>query len=323
LIAEAVLTDSDNALAEHVSFTRFVGDFRIFLRPHQSAYATLAFFADQLAASEGLSLNADKTRVYSASDFHSFIENQLVDAFEEGDENAMNALRDAVYFDEDISDEDVSKVLALNLLEMLEAELSSDVWDFGRIKAVFRGLRSAPDPNSIEYINNNLQSLLPFIKELVLYLHSLNDNYEINTSVLLDKIWTELNTGAAWSVPTIRVWILELFVRGVLPIEPQDLMNLRNPETLENRQMYLIRGIKKDVNYFRRQKSRFEERNNFEKWAFMIGATCLPQDEFDNWILAVRPNMVRPLDRLFFDWVKTKAGKINDILEARTQLAKE
>jgi hypothetical protein len=50
LIAEAVLTDSDSALAEEgYKSTRFVDDFRIFVRPDQAPYSILAFFAAQAA----------------------------------------------------------------------------------------------------------------------------------------------------------------------------------------------------------------------------------------------------------------------------------
>ena len=64
---------------------------------------------------------------------------------------------------------------------------------------------------------------------------------------------------------------------------------------LENRQVYLIRDLNNEVNFFRRHKAKFDERNNFEKTAFMLGATCLPKDEYENWIGAIRPNMNCPL----------------------------
>ena len=83
------------------------------------------FFADQLAASEGLALNANKTKVYSSSDFFSFLLKQTGDAFEEAEQEAIEALSHAVYFDEKISEQDVSKLRAINLLGMLEGEFSN------------------------------------------------------------------------------------------------------------------------------------------------------------------------------------------------------
>jgi hypothetical protein len=145
----------------------------------------------------------------------------------------------------------------------------------------------------------------------------------VDIDVLKARVLEEITNGAAASVPTIRVWLLELFVREALEITAAELAQLKMTETLDNRQIYLIRGLNGDVNFFRRQKARFDERNNFEKTTFMLGATCLPKDEFENWIGAVRPNMNRPLERLFCDWIKTKNGKLSEIIEARSSLSKE
>lgn len=66
IFAEAVLSDADSALAdEGFIFTRFVDDYRIFLKADQVPYAALAFLADHLATTEGLSLNAQKTKVWT------------------------------------------------------------------------------------------------------------------------------------------------------------------------------------------------------------------------------------------------------------------
>src|SRR6266436_4351877 len=52
LLAEAVLSDADSALAdEGFLFTRFVDDYRLFLDSNQSPYSALAFIAEQLATS--------------------------------------------------------------------------------------------------------------------------------------------------------------------------------------------------------------------------------------------------------------------------------
>jgi hypothetical protein len=93
LIAESVLADSDNALAdEQIDFTRFVDDYRIFVKPGQAPYSILAFLADQLAASEGFSLNAQKTKLYSAEKFREHLGIQLGDAFDQAEKDAIEAL---------------------------------------------------------------------------------------------------------------------------------------------------------------------------------------------------------------------------------------
>lgn len=324
LIAEAVLSDSDNALAdEEYTSTRFVDDFRIFVKPGQNPYTILAFLADQLAASEGLSLNAQKTKLFSIADFELHLAEQMGDAFDDAEKQAIQDLSNALYFDEDPAEEDLTRLRALNLLAMLTSELDQEIWDFGRIKAIFRALRLAPDENSMEVISKYFDEFLPFVKDLVLYLEALADDTDADVSVLKAQVLAQMKTGAAAKVPVMRVWLLELFVRDVLDISNAELNSLGLNESIENRQVYLIKGLNQDVNYFRRQKTRFEERNNYEKCAFILGATCLPKDEFETWIGAIRPNMTRPLERLYCDWAKTKSGKLRDVLEKRLALIRD
>lgn len=96
-----------------------------------------------------------------------------------------------------------------------------------------------------------------------------------------------------------------------------ELTKIVGANTLGQRQSFLIRGLNDDVNFFRRNKTRFEELNVFEKGHFMLGATCLPRDEFTNWISAVKPNLRRPLDARFCDWLKTKCGALEEIVSVR------
>jgi hypothetical protein len=162
IIAESVLADSDNALAdEEIEFTRFVDDYRIFVKRGQAPYSILAFLADQLAASEGLTLNAQKTKLYSIDKFKEHLSMQIGDAFDNAQKEAIEALSHAFYFDEEIPEEDMAKLRALNLWEMLESELAEEVWDFGKIKAIFRALRLAPDPILLRLSLINLNCFCP------------------------------------------------------------------------------------------------------------------------------------------------------------------
>ncbi len=252
-----------------------------------------------------------------------FIGEQTGDAFDDAEKRAIQDLSHALYFDEEPDEGDLARLRALNLLKMLTDELALEVWDFGKIKAIFRALRLAPDAESVGPIFENFDFFLPFVKDLVLYLDALQTNTNADIGVLRDKVIAQMKSGAAATVPAIRVWLLELFVRKDLEITSTELNALKLTESIENRQMYLIKGLNGDVNFFRRQKTRFEERNAYEKSAFMLGATCLPKDEFETWIGAIRPSMGRPLERLFCDWVKGKSGMLQEILDARAELFRD
>ncbi|MHA6690023.1 RNA-directed DNA polymerase [Devosia sp. A449] len=99
-IAEAVLSDFDHALeAEECEFTRFVDDIRIYVRQGESAYRSLAFAAEVLL-SEGLTLNAQKTRVVTREQYVDFLDDEGLDAFDEAQRAALESLSNSLYFDE-------------------------------------------------------------------------------------------------------------------------------------------------------------------------------------------------------------------------------
>jgi hypothetical protein len=317
IFAEAVLSDADSALAdEGLFFTRFVDDYRIFLTDDQTPYVALAFLAEHLATTEGLSLNAQKTKVWTADEFAEALSDQQGDVFDKAEQAAIESLTHSLYFDESPDEDEVEKIRALNLVEMLSEELKKDHWDFGKIRLIFLGLRVTKNADALDLMLEQFDDLLPFVKEFVLLIDALDEGGIELSDDIRGKVLDLLTTGASASVPTIQVWLLELFVRGCFKIDHRALSKLPT-HTLSQRQIFIIRGLNGDVNFFRRGKTRFEEWNVFEKNHFMLGATCLPKDEFANWIGAVKPNLRRPLDALFCDWIKGKNGQLALILDAR------
>ena len=74
LIAEIAIDDIDRTmLDEGMVFARYVDDYRIFCRSHQEAHKWLARLANVLYESQGLTLQAQKTRIMSANEFKSEI----------------------------------------------------------------------------------------------------------------------------------------------------------------------------------------------------------------------------------------------------------
>ena len=78
IIAEGVLIDVDNMLRrEGFKFTRFVDDFRIIVDSPAQAHTALCRLAEHLMLTEGLSLNAAKTRILPASTVKEEIDNNF------------------------------------------------------------------------------------------------------------------------------------------------------------------------------------------------------------------------------------------------------
>lgn len=162
IIAEAILTDVDDALVhEEVAFTRYVDDYRIFIRPDQNPYRIIAFLSEQLAKNEGLSLNAQKTRLLTAKEFLANIEAQLHVGSGAAAEAAVELLGDALYSDEEPNASDVDRFKMVDFLGLLREEVGKDHWDFALIKSIFSGLRLVNDVAASEFITAEVSSLMP------------------------------------------------------------------------------------------------------------------------------------------------------------------
>ena len=315
-IAEAVLADFDHALdSEEYMFTRFVDDIRIFIKGGDSPYRALAFAAETLL-SEGLTLNAQKTRVLTREQYVEFLEDEGLDAFDSTQRAALEVLSDAIYFEEGtVPDPDVLNTLqALNLVEMLDELLLKDVWDFGRIRAVLRALRLTADAEAISYISENFERLLPFIKDVVLFFSKLQEDGKLPPDFsLTETTIRQLTIGAGRSVPVIRAWLLELFIRNITPISARRVNEIERVSELDSRQLIFIHAAIGDIAYFRKNKTRVDQLSPFERYALIIGGSCLPKDEYETWIDALKAGMNQPLDKLFCDWAKTKHGKFAEL----------
>ena len=318
-IAEAVLSDFDHALAaEEYQFTRFVDDIRIYTRAGESPYRALAFAAEVLL-SEGLTLNAQKTRVLSRENYLKYLEDEGLDAFDETQRAALEVLSNSLYFDEaeGPDEEELAALQTLNLVEILGELLESEAWDFGRMRSILRALRITKNAECVEYIVDNIERLLPFIKDVVLLLDNLSEmdalpgNFDITASVV-----ELLGAGAGRSVPVIRAWLLELFVRQVTPVTAKVVGEIERTSELDGRQLILINASIENVAYFRKNKTRFDQFARFEQYALILGATCLPKDEYETWVDAVKGGMSTPLDKLFCEWAKSKQGNFKSVIVA-------
>lgn len=312
LLAELALSDTDKALIDQgILATRFVDDFRIFLSARDSPYDVLSFLAQQLSINEGLTLNAAKTSVFSRSQFLANLDDLIGDIAERAEGNALQALTTDIYFDEAPDIEDINALKALNLLGFLQEEINKENYDVGRIKVICRALKIARPVGAIAYIKSNLSDLVVFAKEIALLMLALAEDTPGCFDDLTEEIISIIMKPPASSVQLIRTWLLELFVRGVVPITGPQLKKIENlPSVVDKRQLHIIRGRAKNKNFFRLNKGNLGQMAFLEQPAFISGATCLPKDEYEKWLLTLKPVFSAPTCNLFLKWMQTHKDKI-------------
>ncbi|RYD85748.1 MAG: RNA-directed DNA polymerase [Verrucomicrobiaceae bacterium] len=318
LLAELSLCDTDRALLDgQLLATRYVDDFRIFLRADQEPYDALASLAEQLGINEGLALNVAKTEVTTREHYSARLQSSLADVKADAESAALDQLMSDLYSEGDPDPKDIENLSNLNLLGFLDEELGKEHWDIARIKLIFSALRVTRKPESIEYILANLEKLLLFSKQLVLLMEVLEHETAGCFNALTDRVIGAALRPPASSVHVIQAWMLELFVRGVVPISIANLTKLSGLQSpLHRRQVLLIRGRLSDSNYFRSKKTAVDQFSSVEQPSLVWGAACLPTDEFSNWLPTVKGKFKGPCAALFCDWVLAAKATINTKLGA-------
>jgi hypothetical protein len=319
LLAELALVDTDEALrGKGLIFTRFVDDFRIFLKVKDHPYDVLGFLAEQLGINEGLSLNSEKTLVTERDKYSEYLNAATSDLEEEAENVALDALTSSLYFDEEPDEADLQKLKGFNLVEMLETEINSDVWDTGRIRVLFRALKIAKPEGAIVFIRERFDDLVVFAKDLVLLMEALEDGSKFCFNMLRQQVIQAILSPPASSVQIIRTWLLEIFVRNVIEIPSAEIKKLEAlPAVIDKKQLLLIRGRSKDVNYFRRQKTAVQSFSDVERPCLVWGASCLPEDEYQVWLQkSVGVHMNKPLDALFLKWAGKNRSELMSKLKA-------
>ena len=219
LLAELALVDTDDALRDmDLIVTRFVDDFRIFLKASDHPYDALGFLAEQLGINEGLSFNSAKTSVIERDKYDEYLDQATSDLEEEAEGIALAALTAGLYFDDEPDEADLEKLKGLNLVAMLENAIDGDTWDTGRIKVLFRALKIVKPEEAIDLIKRQFKDLVVFGKELVLLMEALEDNSLWCFYELREQVIQAILSPPASSVQVIRTWLLEIFVRNVIAI---------------------------------------------------------------------------------------------------------
>lgn len=312
ILAELTLSDTDQALRDKgILATRFVDDFRIFLTRPADPYDALGFLAEQLGINEGLSLNAAKTAVTTRKEYIRRLDRLTSDVSEEAEGVALDALTASIYFDDDPDPEEIEALKGLNLVELLQTELKTENWDVGRIKVIFRALKIAKPTQAINFVNENFKSLVVFAKEICLLMEDLEADNPNCFDEIRDEIIDAILKPPASSVQLIRTWLLEIFSRGIIKISAIKLKEIQGlPSANDRRQILLIQGRAGDKNFFRKQKTASSSFSANELPCLVWGASCLPHDEYKNWLDSVQVNFSKPLGTLFIKWAKKNRSQL-------------
>ena len=96
-----------------------------------------------------------------------------------------------------------------------------------------------------------------------------------------------------------------------ISITPQQFKKSRTFRQLSTRGSFISSGAEPDnKHFFRLNKANVGQMSLFEQPAFISGAVCLPKDEYENWLVTLKPIFSAPTCHLFLKWVQAHKDKI-------------
>lgn len=325
LLAECVLSDTDQFI-EGLGFqaTRYVDDFRILVNSDLEAHSAICKIAEHLMVTEGLSLNVSKTRFQTAAELHASAKKRLQDVFTSNEMLEIEAYIRLNYGEDevesedndDFSEEDVADPFFMDaddLLNKLKEISDGKSVDLSIYKAILRALRFMPQPNVKRLLDEQAELLYYIPREFCLLVRA--GTSEENHDIIKAKMLDLLNRPPFSDMAYVRAWILDLFARGTLKSDKADFANYDFSRSVgEKRYDLLLKGIFDDKPFFRSRRAKFSEFSDWEKPAALLGAMCLPQDEYHTWVDSVSDEIPGPFAKIFAAWLKSAHGNLAELL---------
>lgn len=311
LLAEGLLCDTDRILQDmELQASRYVDDYRIIASGDHNTHTILCRLAEHLMVTEGLSLNVAKTKVVDTESLRRSAQQRLHDVFSSAEMRAFRQFLGALYGDEEIDDEeddtpDNPFVDGDNLLARLDELRQRDVSDFSSCKAVLKVLRNVPNFDAYRLLSDHGDLAYYLPRDFCRAIQTACKTGETDVVKIEEIIWSLLQKPPISELSYARLWFLNLYATGTLPVDRKLIANrIGQPSILEVRQLIFIRALLNDRSYFRENRGRLGQIGEWAKPALLIGASCLPTDEYRNWIdIAVR-QVADPFAQLFGNWLK-------------------
>jgi hypothetical protein len=323
ILAEAVLTDVDKLLERKgLTATRYVDDFRILARNEKEAHSALCTLAEYLMVTEGLSLNTSKTKILKSDELRKAATKRLDDAFTSKELLEIEEYIRIEYGedeeDEEDLKEDASKSLFMSSDQLFDKidELSvGGISDISIYKAILRALRFLPSVNITRLLEDHKNLLYYIPREYCLLIRAAIEEQPERQDHVKNVLLPLVKSTPFSDLTFVRAWVLDLFTRGPLKAEEADFVGYNfSRSTYEKRYHLLLRGIWNDRQFFRSQRTKFSDFSEWEQPCLLLGAMCLPEDEFRSWIDSVADDVPGAFPKIFVKWLKDNHGNFPAIL---------
>ena len=314
LLAEVTIRDVDEALIAHgITYIRYSDDYRIFCKSYSEAFRQLAVLAQVLYENHGLTLQPQKTSIYTADNFQRIFLtspedtelNELRERFASLlDELGMSDPYEEINYD-DLTEEQREIVDSLNLQGLFLLEADKIDPDFSIIRFILRRLGQLGDNCLADTIFERIDVLHPVFPEIIMYFQNLRYLSSEPKGELALRLLSLLDGSIIGELPFFRMWIFSLFGRSREWDNEgrfQRLLSNSNDQ-FSRRELILAMGRARHRHWFQSQWRHLFDEASWPRRALLAAARRLSTDARSHWYRSVNPRL-DILEKAVVKWAK-------------------
>ncbi len=314
LLAEITISDIDQALIAHgIKYVRYSDDYRIFCKSYSEAFRQLAILAQVLYDNHGLTLQPQKTAIYTATNFRKYFlsspEDKELDELRERfasvlDQLGMSDPYEDIDYD-DLTDEQRELVDSLNLQGLFLEEVKKHDLDLSIVRFVLRRLGQLADGCLVDTILEKVETLHPVFPEIIRYFQNLRYLHPEPKAILAQQLLALLKDSIISELPFFRMWTFSLFTNSIEwgnENEFQRLLSGSNDQ-FSRRELILAMGRANHQHWFQSQWRHLFDETSWPRRALLAAASCLPTDARNHWYRSVSPRL-DILERAVAKWAR-------------------
>jgi hypothetical protein len=315
LLSELLLDRVDRLLvSKNVTFCRFVDDYHIFANTKEEIYAHLVYLSESLLNNEGLSLQKNKTRILTSSEFletSPFAEENIPEDQEERSKKDFIKLH--LHYDpySDTADEDYDalcdELSKFDIVAMLASEMQKTRVAEGITRKLVKAIVHidvSVRNSAVLSLLENLHVLYPIFTTVMLLLKTIIDDLEKDTQ---EKVFEKLRETLRTKSYLCKVPVNLAFAIRVLAHDNSEetdivLINIfsETSSTIIKRDLILILSQHNADYWVSDQIKRFNTATIWEKRSLLIASYIL-EDEGREWRKRVKDKL-SPFDALVLEW---------------------
>lgn len=301
LIAECALNSIDHSLLSNDrNFCRFVDDIHFFCDSREEAQLALFDFAETLDRHQRLTVQKQKTMIYSAEEFAAHAKKMREDQMINDNEGVLlNAIKRQSKGDPygsvqvaklKASEQSVLKKEAIE--EIFNKYLAEKTINYQRIGWLFRRLAQTGSPEALGFAITHLSDLLPVIGNLARYVMSASPNYQQAQGNLGTELIKGLDIPLVNRSEYLQMILLDLFSRRPDFNHIEKLTSkYATAQRAAKREIVKAAGAAKNAAWIKERKNEFRDGDRWLRPVLIWASQCLPGDEGKFWIKSIGADM--------------------------------